>query len=57
MQQCRKYLDKFKLEAVSLANQSNVSLKQVAEELWIIFGMLGRWRSKMDQHGDKAFIP
>lgn len=55
MQQRRKYSDEFKREAVSLANQSNVSLKQVAEELGINSGMLGRWRREMGQHGDKAF--
>lgn len=55
MQQRRKYSDEFKREAISLANQSNVSLKQVAEELGINSGMLGRWRREMGQHGDKAF--
>lgn len=43
MQQRRKYSNEFKREAVSLANQSNVSLKQVAKELGINSGMLGRW--------------
>jgi transposase len=55
MQPRRKYSDEFKREAVSLANQSNVSLKQVAEELGINSGMLGRWRSELGQHGNKAF--
>ncbi|ODB85696.1 transposase [Candidatus Thiodiazotropha endoloripes] len=54
MQQRRKYSDEFKREAVSLANQSNVSLKQVAEELGINSGMLGRWRRELGQHGEKA---
>ncbi|MEW8492509.1 MAG: transposase [Candidatus Thiodiazotropha taylori] len=54
MQQRRKYSDEFKRETVSLANQSNVSLKQVAEELGINSGMLGRWRREMGQHGDKG---
>ena len=55
MQQRRRFSDEFKLEAVSLANQSNVSLKQIAEELGINAGMLGRWRRELNQHGDKAF--
>lgn len=56
MQQQRKYSDEFKREAVSLASQSNVSLKQIAEELGIGAGMLGRWRREQSQHGDKAFM-
>jgi transposase len=56
MQQRRKYSDEFKLEAVSLANQSDVPLKQVAEELGINVGMLGRWRRELGQHRNKAFI-
>ncbi len=56
MQQRRKYSDEFKLEAVNLANQSGVSLKQVAEELGINPGMLGRWRKELGEHGDKAFM-
>lgn len=56
MQQRRKYSDEFKREAVSLANQSDVSLKQVAEELGINSGMLGRWRKELGDYGDKAFM-
>ena len=56
MQQRRKYSDEFKREAVSLANQSGVSLRQIAEELGINAGMLGRWRKELNQHGDKAFL-
>ena len=56
MQQRRKYSDEFKLEAVNLVNQSGVSLKQVAEELGINAGMLGRWRKELSEHGDKAFM-
>jgi len=55
MQQRRKYSDEYKREAVSLANQSNISLKQVAEELGINSGMLGRWRRELGLHGDQAF--
>lgn len=56
MQQRRKYSDEFKLEAVNLVNQSGVSLKQVAEELGINAGMLGRWRKELGEHGSKAFM-
>ena len=55
MRQRRKYSDEFKQEAVSLANQSDVPLKQLAEELGITAGILGRWRRELRQHGAKAF--
>ena len=55
MLQRRKYSDEFKQEAVSLANQSNVPLTQIAEELGITPGILGRWRRELRQHGTKAF--
>ena len=32
-----------------------MSLKQVAEELGINAGMLGRWRKELKDHGGKAF--
>ena len=44
MQQRRKYSDEFKKEAVILANQSDVPLKQIAAELGITPGILGIWR-------------
>jgi len=56
MQKRRIYSDEFKTEAVSLANQSDVSLKQIAEELGINPALLGRWRREMSQYGEKAFI-
>lgn len=56
MRQRRKYSEEFKQEAVSLANQADVSLKQIAEELGITPGILGRWRREQRQHGDKAFL-
>ena len=51
MRQRRKYSDEFKQEAVSLANQSDVPLTQIAEELGITPGILGRWRRELRQHG------
>jgi len=56
MQKRRKYSDEFKTEAISLANQSNVPLKQIAEELGVYPAMLGRWRREIGQHGGKAFV-
>lgn len=55
MQQRRKYSDEFKKEAVILANQSGAPLKQIASELGITPGILGRWRREQRQYGEKAF--
>lgn len=54
MRERRKYSDEFKKEAFTLANRSNVSLKQMAEELGITTGLLGRWRRERRQYDDKA---
>ena len=56
MRQRRKYSDEFKREAVTFANQPNISLRQVAEELGLNASMLGRWRRELTEHGKKAFI-
>ena len=56
MRERRKYSEEFKQEAVSLANQSDVSLKQIAEELGITVGILGRWRREQRQLGEQAFL-
>lgn len=55
MQQRRKYPDEFKLEAVALANQPGVTIKQVAEELGINAGMIGRWRRELRANGKMPF--
>ena len=52
----RKYSEEFKREAVLLASQPDVTLKQIGEELGINPGMLGRWRRELSEHGDQAFI-
>lgn len=55
MQKRRKYSKEFKLEAVNLSNDPSVTLKQVAEELGIGAGMLGRWRRELSAEGSQAF--
>jgi transposase len=49
----RKYSQEFKYGAVEQAN--GVTLAQVAKELGLNQGMLGRWRSELTNHGQKAF--
>ena len=51
----RKYSQEFKQGAVEQANQPGVTLAQVAKELGLNQGMLGRWRSELTNHGQKAF--
>lgn len=55
MQKRRKYSQEFKREAVNLTKSSGATLGQIAEELGINAGMLGRWRREMEQEGDAAF--
>ena len=43
MQQRRKYSQEFKQEAVNLANEPGVSIRQVAHELGINDSVLRRW--------------
>jgi len=55
MQKRRKYSKEFKLEAVNLANEPGVTLNQIAQELGIGAGMLGRWRRELSIEGCHAF--
>ena len=55
MQRRRKYTKEFKREAVSLASQPGVTLKQIGRELGINAGMIGRWRRELGEHSQKAF--
>lgn len=55
MQKRRKYSQEFKQEAVSLIQSPGVTLGQIAEELGINAGMLGRWRRELEQEGRTAF--
>ena len=43
----RKYTKEFKLEAVRLANEPGVTLKQIGEELGVSEHLLGRWRKQL----------
>tara|TARA_Y100000815_G_C13280003_1_gene476511 strand:- start:875 stop:1159 length:285 start_codon:yes stop_codon:yes gene_type:complete len=54
MSQRRKYSADFKREAVELARQPGVSIRQVAEELGINPGNLARWKRE-EELGGSAF--
>lgn len=55
MSKRRSYTDEFKLEAVELASQPGVTLREVARDLGIGEGMLGRWRRELADGGQQAF--
>jgi len=51
----RSYSEEFKREAVVLSYQSGATVRQVATDLGIGEGLLGRWRRLYRDHGKKAF--
>ena len=55
MRQRRKYSAEFKLEAVQMVRNIDVSTSQVAGELGINATMLGRWRREQKAASGKAF--
>ena len=55
MQQRRKYSQEFKQEAVHLASESGVAIRQVAHELGINDSVLRRWCKEQRDFGNNAF--
>ena len=55
MQRRRKYTEEFKREAVELANQPGITLRQLGEELGINPNQIGRWRRELETGKSKAF--
>ena len=55
MSKRRKYSREYKIEAVRLVEQSDISLAQVARNLGINANMLGRWRKQFSEHDKEAF--
>ncbi len=51
----RKFSDEFKREAAGLAATPGVTKAQVARELGIGAGLLGRWMRAYRQSGEGAF--
>lgn len=56
MSKRRKFSAEFKREAVQMAAMPGATLRQVAKDLGISEGLLGRWKRDLVKHGDKAFI-
>jgi len=55
MRQRRKYSREFKQEAVQLASGPGVNRSQVAREIGIDPGLLGRWCRESEKEGNAAF--
>ncbi len=53
----RKYTREFKVEAVRLANEPGVTLKQIGEELGVNPHLLGKWRKQMQKDGEIHAFP
>ena len=53
--QRRKYSDEFKLEAVRLTQEPGVTMAQIAQDLGIRAGLLGRWAKEFRASGAAAF--
>lgn len=55
MQRRRKYSSEYKREAVRLTQEPGVTISQVARELGINPGMLGKWRRQAETEG-KSYV-
>ena len=51
----RKFSDEFKREAVGLTRQPGVSVSQVARDIGVGDGVLGRWRREFSTNKMNAF--
>jgi transposase len=51
----KQYTQEFKIEAVGLTHQPGMSLAQVARDLGLNEGMLGRWKKELEGHKSQAF--
>jgi transposase len=53
----RKYSREFKIEAVRMANEPGITLKQIGAELGVNPHLLGKWRKQMQEDGElQAFF-
>ena len=56
MSKRRKSSAEFKREAVQMVAMPGITLRQVAKDLGIGEGILGRWKRDLAKHGDQAFV-
>jgi transposase len=55
MSKRRKFSEEFKREALELVRQPGVTVSQVARDIGIGAGLLGRWRRELENDKAKAF--
>ena len=55
MQRRRKYSIEYKLEAVRLTSEPGVTVAQIARDLGINAGLLGKWRSQFRNERNDPF--
>lgn len=55
MSKRRKFSDEFKHEAVALTRQPGITITQVARDIGVTAGLLGRWRRELISEKSKAF--
>ena len=51
----RSYDKQFKMAAVKLVLEDNMTVSQVSKELFIHYNSLYRWISEYEEYGDSAF--
>ena len=56
MSKRRKFSPEYKRESVQMAAMPGCTIRQVAEDLGIGAGLLGRWKRELAAHGEQAFI-
>ncbi len=52
----RKFSAEFKREAVAMTQMPGATVRQVAADLDIGEGVLGRWRRELRELGEKAYV-
>jgi transposase len=52
----RKFSDEFKREAVGLTRQPGANLSQIARDIGVGAGVLGRWRRELEAGKTKTFV-
>ena len=55
MSKRRKFSEEFKHEAVGLTRQPGTTVSQVARDIGVTAGLLGRWRLELNSEKGKAF--
>lgn len=55
MSKRRKFSEEFKREAVGLTRQPGAMTSQVARDIGVGVGLLGRWQRELDSGKSKAF--